>query len=170
MFGSRSAAPAALVFTVLMSMSTISAVPMDTVGTTTLSATGMSWPDASDYCNASGLHLLSIHSSESHELAAALCDTAAQDFGCWIGLHRYISSAEDSEGSAEWIWDDGSSTDYGFIGTSGVADNGSYPWYTGEPNGASTGEDCVHLSGWANHTWIDMTCSSFFYAICEGTQ
>ena len=49
------------------------------------------WDEAENYCvNVHGSHLLSINSTETMELAEALCETADHSIfyasGCWIGL------------------------------------------------------------------------------------
>lgn len=135
----------------------------------TLSITGgeMSWNDAFDYCASIGQQLLSIHSVETQEEAQDLCDTKthsdATDGGCWVGLYR-ISEDDD------WIWSDGSTTDYGFV--SG-ATSGNYPWKPGEPNGDScfwwweTCENCIQLQHSAVYRWNDNQCDTLGYPICR---
>ena len=82
----------------------------------------MSFDDAKDYCkNTEGLvDLASIHSAEEARMAAQACRVlgASGDdgapHGCWIGL-----SDQATEG--EFIWSDGSATNY-------------LNWAPGEPN------------------------------------
>ena len=127
----------------------------------------MTWDDALTYCGSIGQQLLSIHSDETQQQAEDLCGTKTHsdgtDGGCWAGLFR-------TSGSSDWIWSDGSTTDYGF---DNGATSGEYPWKPGEPNGTEcfwwweTCENCIQLQYTGSYKWADNPCSTLSYPICR---
>jgi len=125
----------------------------------------MEWSEASDYCEGIGGQLLSIDSAETQRIAENLCEavdhTSPFSWGCWTGLHR------DGDGTGEWQWSDGQSTEFGFNATGPTT--GVYPWAGAEPNNAGNGEDCIQLTKYHNFTWNDGNCESPCFPICKGS-
>jgi len=123
----------------------------------------MDFDDAQDYCQSLGGDLLSIHSEETQEAAAALCDSFDHseydsDYpGCWIGLFQ--------PNNDEWQWSDGSDTDLGFH-DDGRVSTGDYPWSNGEPNDWDEVEDCVYIMS-DNLKWNDKYCGGLKVPICS---
>ena len=123
-----------------------------------IGTSAMSWSDANEYCLGLGRNLISIHSDDDNVAAARLCLSVdhTSSYGCWIGLY--------DSGSHEYIWSDGSKSDYGFNESTGDPSY-AFPWSTNEPS--STGEDCIHI--WSNSDqWNDLTCTWSAYPLCKG--
>merc|ERR1719295_2225794 len=123
-----------------------------------IGTSAMSWSDANEYCLGLGRNLISIHSDDDNVAAARLCLSVdhTSSYGCWIGLY--------DSGSHEYVWSDGSKSDYGFNESTGDPSY-AFPWSTNEPS--STGEDCIHI--WSNSdSWNDLTCTWSAYPLCKG--
>lgn len=139
----------------------------------------MTWSDANDYCLGFGRNLISIHSNETQWAMEELCDSVdhSGSQGCWMGLvclnsvfcpnlyyPRSFYLFQYDSGSHEYVWSDGSESDYAFNATGHTSDR--YPWNEDEPN--SVNEDCIHLRRAVNYEWNDMSCTGFNYPICKG--
>ena len=121
-----------------------------------------SYSAAEDYCLSIGSSLASIHSASDNSAAQSLCsntDVNSNNYisdGCWIGLNDLTTAGT-------YVYQDGSTTDYGF---SGGSPTGSDPWQSGEPNNYNN-EQCIHMADVFNFNWNDITCGASNYPICN---
>ncbi|CAG0897634.1 unnamed protein product [Cyprideis torosa] len=104
----------------------------------------LTWQEAREICQARGMDLVSLHSSEEETFVASLF-TPLVTF--WIGLN-------DQANEGSYVWSDGTELDY--------------PNWDGpnDPTG-TTGQNCVR---WYADTglWRDVSCDSTFAFACKG--
>ena len=124
------------------------------------SDTPLTWVNAKSYCENNRSQLASIHSKQDQKLAAELCQLLG-DVQCWLGLN-------DRSVTGTYVWDDGSSSDYGFSDDDPTQPIFQvYPWCATCSDGGSN-EPCIKMRRIAdNSSWSDDGCGFSLYAICK---
>jgi len=69
-----------------------------------------------------------------------------------IGNHVYWIGLSDTTAENNFVWDDGTPTDF-------------TQWNNNEPNDWGSGEDCVHIR--KNGGWNDIRCSAKGHYVCQ---
>eukprot|EP01084_Bolivina_argentea_P139534 245457_1 len=148
-----------------MSPSTAPTVPQYLVSTSTTRGT---WQEAQSWCQSQGTTLASIHSTDDFNAAKARCkaliDVKLNSYGCWIGLNNIATQTE-------FIWTDGSTSDYGFTANDpSQPTDSTHPWYGGQTPSTADVDACVIMqAGNRNYQWTVGACSTATYAypICN---
>jgi len=118
----------------------------------TLMNDALSWSDANAACLAAGLQLASVHSAAQN----ALLLTAAAGNAVWIG-------GTDAASEHTWVWSP-SNTPLSYTN-----------WYSGEPNNAYGGEDCLEFNYRgsdmeASGKWNDWGCFGKRKYVCQNAN
>ena len=121
---------------------------VDTIGSGTL----VNWESSKSYCSSLGTTLASIHSDSDQYKARLNCKSI--QLRCWIGLN-------DINNEGTYIWDDGSSSDYGFNNNDpSNPTKGIFPWSNAwmQPDNSWDNEHCVELWLDFDFEWNDGYC------------
>ena len=115
----------------------------------------VSWLDAGTACQSKNATLVPIESQNEDNFLVqrlkALHGEVRGDFHYW-------TNGNDIDVQNQWVW--------GHQGSQAI---GIYQnWNMGEPNGF-TDEDCLVLYGFLDFRWVDLSCTSLNFYICERT-
>eukprot|EP01084_Bolivina_argentea_P302603 522350_1 len=138
---------------------------------TSLASTWGTWQEAQEYCQSEGTTLASIHSLDDWNQAKAQCAAllvvkSDTSYGCWIGLN-------DIETQVEWVWSDGTPSDYGFANDDPTQPTeGVDPWHIDErPYAAMQYEAVILQKGdYYGYRWTLALARTYNYAypLCNG--
>ena len=126
-----------------------------------------SWNAATDYCRSHGTELASIHSEDDFNKAKTKCEEIISQNGgpgfqrgCWLGLNDV-----DIEGN--YVWIDGTPSDYGFIDNNSSKPVIGTPWGGNQPDQGSS-DHCGTLYSNVDYKWYDAPCDlTTYYPLCN---
>ncbi|ESN92102.1 hypothetical protein HELRODRAFT_181719 [Helobdella robusta] len=115
----------------------------------------MSWFEARLRCAeiAPNGRLVSIKTAQDQEYVRAFLEHDKPD----------ISNCETNYAGYAY-WTSGRLINRKYIWTNENQEFSYFNWNGGEPNGATSGEECIHL--WGNLKWNDLNCDVSVYHIC----
>ena len=121
--------------------------------------------EAREYCQSFGTELASIHSDQDFYKAKIKCQEAIAKNGdtgkgCWLGL-------TDIDVNGNYVWIDGTSSDYGFIDNDPSNPTiSTFPWGNSQPS--SGVEDCNTMYRYDDFQWHDDLCDGReYYPLCN---